>query len=439
MEQHSLGHNQISFDGANFDVSNLDAAMGRRGFMGLAGIAALASMIPAHAMARLAEKYPSIRAGIDALVASGKYPNVFVAIGRGMKAPDILINAGTADKRTLDMDTLWRVYSMTKPITGMAAMMLVGDGKIKLDQPIADFLPEFQNMQVLKDAVNSMDSVPTKTQITLRHLLTHTAGFGYTIVTKGPLKKAYLDNGITPAVISKMRIPGLEVGAPTPDIATFSKRLAALPLIAEPGTKWSYSVSMDLLGHLIGVISGMEFDTFLKQRMFGPLGMNSTFFQVPKSEAARLVTNFGALGTTLLPIDPGPGSIYLDKPAFAFGGSGLVTSTRDYDQFLKMLLGDGRHNGKRIMSAKMVALGTSNLLPAGVQYQGGAAGYGAGGRAGLGDNAGEYGWGGAAGTVGAVQRRLKFRGIGMTQVMSPDNEGLQRGLAKWVVKDIMAK
>ncbi len=419
--------------------SMFSGQIGRRGFIGMAGMAALASMFPAHALAELAEKYPSIRAGIDALVASGKYPNAYVSIGKGMAAPDILMNAGTIDKRTLDMDTLWRVYSMTKPITGMAAMMLVGEGKIKLDQPIADFLPEFKTMRVLTNPENSMESVPAKTQITLRHLLTHTAGLGYSIITKGPLRKAYFENGITPGSVSKLPIPGFSGGAPTPDIGTFSKRLAALPLIAEPGTVWSYSVSTDLLGHLIGVITGMEFGAFLQKRIFNPLKMNSSYFQVPKSEAGRLVTNFGALGNSLIPIDTGAGSIYLDKPAFTFGGAGLVTSTRDYDRFLMMLLGDGKLDGKRVMSAKMVALGTSNLLPAGVKYEGGAAGFGAAARVGLGANEGEYGWGGAAGTVAAVQRRLKFRGIGMTQVMGANNQDLQKGLAKWVIRDFMAR
>lgn len=424
---------------------HLNSQMGRRGFMSLAGIAALSSMYPAHAFAKIAKsaqlagKYPNVQAGIDALVASGNYPNAYVAIGKGMAAPDILSNAGTADKRIYDMDTLWRIYSMTKPITGMAAMILVGEGKIKLDQPIADFLPEFKTMRVLTNVATSMDSVPAKTQITLRHLLTHTAGFGYSIVTKGPLRKAYLENGITPGVVSRMPLPGFEGSKPTPDIATFSARLAALPLVAEPGTAWNYSVSMDLLGHLIGIISGMEFGAFLKQRIFSPLKMNSTYFQIPKSETGRLVTNFGAAGNMLLPIDTGPGSIYLDKPAFAYGGAGLISSTRDYDRFLLMLMGDGALGGKRILSPKMVALGTSNLLPTGVQYEGGAAGFGAGARAGIGDNAGLYGWGGAAGTVAAVHRKSKFRAIGMTQVMGANNEGLQRGLAKWIVKDMMAR
>jgi CubicO group peptidase (beta-lactamase class C family) len=422
-------------------LSILNGQIGRRGVLGLAGFGMLGSMLPAGAFAKIAnaaQKYPSVRAGIDALVASGKYPNAYVGIGKGTGPLEILMNAGTVDKRTYDLDTLWRVYSMTKPITGMAAMMLIGEGKLKLDAPIADYLPEFANMRVLSDPTKDLTSVPAKTQITIRHLLTHTAGLGYSIITKGPLLKAYLDNGITPGVVSKLQLPGFSGGAPTPDIATFSKRLAALPLIAEPGTKWSYSVATDLLGHVIGVVSGMEFGAFLKKTMFDPMGMKSTYFQVPKSETARFVTNFGALGNVMLPIDAGTGSIYLDKPAFAFGGAGLVTSVRDYDQFLKMLLGNGKLNGKRIMGAKMVDLGTSDLLPAGVKYENGAAGFGAGARVGLGANAGEFGWGGAAGTVAAVQRRMNFRGIGMTQVMGADNQGLQQGLAKWVVKDMMA-
>jgi CubicO group peptidase (beta-lactamase class C family) len=415
--------------------------LNRRGFIGLAGLGALASMMPASAFAALGEKYPSVRAGIDALVASGLYPNAYVAIGSGTGPLEILSKGtmGLGDSKPLDLDTLWRIYSMTKPITGMAAMILVGEGKIKLDQPIADFLPEFASMRVLTDPDKSLESVPAKTQITLRHLLTHTAGLGYGITTKGPLLKEYLNNGITPGVVSRFPIPGFPSGAPTPDIDTFSKRLGTLPLIAEPATKWSYSVSLDLTGHLIGVISGMEFGAFLKQRIFDPLKMNSTFFQVPKSEVHRLVTNYGALGKTLLPIDPAGSSIYLDKPAFPFGGAGLVSSTRDYDQFLKMLMNDGKLNGKRILSKKMVELGTSNLLPNGVKYEGGQAGFGAGARVGLGVKEGEYGWGGAAGTVAAVQRRLKFRGIGMTQVMGVNNTGLQTELSKWVMKDRAAQ
>jgi CubicO group peptidase (beta-lactamase class C family) len=419
-----------------------EMALARRKFLAFAGLGAGAAFIPASVLAKAAmapeKSWPAIRAGLQSIVATRKAANALAYIGKGSKPAELMAvgNLGLTSKVAVDADTLWRVYSMTKPITGMAAMMLVGEGKIKLDQPIADFLPEFANMRVLVDGTKSLDSVPAKTQITLRHLLTHTAGLGYSIITKGPLLKAYLDNGITPGALSRMKLPGVESGAPTPDIKTFSQRLGTLPLIAEPGTKWSYSISLDLLGYLIQVISGKEFGAFLQQRIFDPLKMTSTYFTIPKSEIGRLTTNYAAAGEMLLPVDPAATSIFLDAPAFPFGGAGLVSSARDYDRFLAMLLNDGKANGTRLLSKEMVVLGTSNLLPAGVKFDDGKAGFGAGGRVGLGDRAGTYGWGGAAGTIGAVDRVRKLRMTGMTQVLGTDNGFLRDGLEEWLRKDL---
>jgi CubicO group peptidase (beta-lactamase class C family) len=416
--------------------------LARRKFLGLAGLGTASAFVPSTAWAKKpvapAIRWPSIQAGLKSIVDMRKAANALAYIGEKQKPADLMAvgNLGLASKTPVDADTLWRVYSMTKPITGMAAMMLVGEGKIKLDQPIADFLPEFASMRVLTDPEKSMDSVPAKTQITLRHLLTHTAGFGYSIISKGPLLKAYLDNGLTPGAVSKMKLPGLATGAPTVDAKTFSKLLGTMPLVAEPGTKWSYSVATDLLGYLIEVISGVELSAFFQQRFFNPLSMTSSFFTVPKSEIGRFTTNYAAAGSFLVPIDPSETSIYLDKPAFTFGGAGLVTSARDYDRFLAMLVGDGKLDGKRVMTRDMVALGTSNLLPAGVTYEGGKAGFGAGGRVGLGDRAGTFGWGGAAGTVGAVDRVRKLRITGMTQVFGENNGFLRDGLQEWLLKDL---
>ncbi len=416
--------------------------LARRNFLAFAGFGAASALIPSSVWAKAAmapeKSWPAIRAGLQSIVDTRKAANALAYIGKGLKPADLMAvgNLGLTSKVPVDADTLWRVYSMTKPITGMAAMMLVGEGKIKLDQPIADFLPEFANMKVMIDGTKSLDSVPAKTQITLRHLLTHTAGLGYSIVTKGPLLQAYLDNGITPGALSRMKLPGVASGIPTVDIKTFSKRLGTLPLIAEPGTNWSYSISLDLVGYLIEVISGMEFGAFLQQRIFNPLKMTSSYFTVPKSEIGRFTTNYAAAGEMLLPVDPAATSIFLDKPAFTFGGAGLVTSARDYDRFLAMLLADGKLDGTRILSKEMVALGTSNLLPAGAKFEGGKAGFGAGGRVGLGDRAGTYGWGGAAGTVGAVDRVRKLRMTGMTQVLGTDNGFLRDGLEEWLRKDL---
>ncbi len=420
------------------------AAMDRRRFFALTGLGAIGAMAPQMAWAKALSQYPVLQAHIDEYIAGKKASGIVASIGLGNKAPDILAKGTLALGSTVavDANSLFRVYSMTKPITGIAAMMLVEEGKIKLDQPIADFLPEFANMRVLTDPEKSMDSVPAKTQITLRHLLTHTAGLGYSIITKGPLLQAYLDNGIVPGAISRMKLPDVASGAPVPDIKTFSQRLGTLPLIAEPGTKWSYSIGLDLAGHLIDVISGMEFGSFLQQRIFDPLKMNSSYFQVPQSEIPRLTTNYGVVGDYLIPIDKAASSIYLDKPAFAFGGAGLVTSAHDYDRFLNMLMNFGTLGGTRIIKSETAKLAMSNLLPATVNTKGSmadGAGFGAGARVGLGKQAGTYGWGGAAGTNAFVDSIHKIRAVGMVQYMPSNAQGFQHDFPSWVAADLMKK
>lgn len=419
--------------------------LGRRGLLAwggrLAGAGAVGAFLPGMAWAQAAEKYPTIKAEFDSYVSSGKLPGVLATIGRASGLPDVIAvgTQGLGEKTPVNIDTLWRVYSMTKPITGMAAMILVGEGKMKLDQPISEFLPEFANMMVLTDPEKSMDAVPAKNQITVRHLLTHTAGLGYSIITKGPLLQAYLDNGITPGIVSRFPIPGQPTSTPTPDLKTFSERLAKLPLIAEPGTKWSYSISLDLLGRVIEVASGMDFEAFLKTRIFEPLKMNSSYFQVPKSETSRLVSNYAPVNGILFPIDPAATSIYLDKPAFAFGGAGMVCSARDYDRFLNMLANYGELDGVRIMSPKTAALAMSDLLPPAVSTDGtyaDGAGFGAGGRVGKGANEGVYGWGGAAGTVAFVDPKRKLRAVCMAQYMPSNAYPFHENFAKWVLKDL---
>ena len=422
------------------------SAVDRRGFLGLGtllGLGALAAPSPLMAMLREAADWPTVSKNIHSYVDTRKVAGMMATIGWGTDAPVSL----TAGHLSLDpspevnADTLWRLYSMTKPVTGMAAMMLIGDGKMRLDQPVADFIPEFSDMRVLTDPANSLDSVPAKNPVTIRNLLTHTAGLGYSIVTKGPLLQTYLDNGILPGVVSRQPIPGFEGGAEVPSLDEFARRVGGLPLIAEPGTKWSYSIGLDVMGRVIEVASGMSFDAFLQTRIFDPLDMTSTFFQVPESEAHRLATNYAVIGGLLIPIDPGKTSIFLDKPAFPFGGAGLVGSARDYDRFLAMLMGGGTLDGTEVMSRAMVDLGTSNLLPDGVDLTGtwvAGQGFGAGGRVGLGPRAGTYGWAGAAGTVGGIDRQRGLRASGYTQYMPSEVYPFQGAFYEWVYADAAA-
>lgn len=418
-------------------------AASRRRFLSMAGLGALATMLPAPAFSFLAREYPTLKGQIEALVAAKKAAGIVAAIGHGTDAPEY-VSAGTlalGNATPVDPDTLYRVYSMTKPVAGMAAMILIDDGKLKLDQPIADFIPEFAQMRVLTSPDTSMDSVPAKNQITVRHLLTHTAGLGYSIITKGPLLKAYMDNGILPGVVSRLPIPGFEPGAPVPDLKTFAERVASLPLVAEPGTKWRYSISLDLLGRVVEVASGMSFDAFLQTRLFDPLKMTSSYFQVPQSEVKRFTTNYGVLGGNLLPIDPAASSVYLDKPAFAFGGAGLVCSAKDYDRFLSMVLNGGTLDGVTIMSPATAALAVSNLLPEGTDTKGTfveGQHFGAGGAVGTGELEGSFGWSGAAGTRGFVNFKRKVRATGMVQYMPPDSMPFHGEFPKWVVADLGA-
>ena len=200
----------------------------------------------------------------------------------------------------------------------------------------------------------------------------------------------------------------------------WADRLAELPLAYQPATKWSYSCSIDLLGRVIEGAAGMEYEAFLKARLFDPLGMTSTYMTVPDGEKARLTDNYGVLGGTVIPIDPGSNSIYLDKPFVPSGGGGLVSSPKDYDRFLRMLLGYGKLGNERIMGENAVRVGVSDLIPKTVDKTGSRManeGHGAGGRS----VDGTFGWGGAAGTLGAVDYKLGLRTALWTQYMPTDS------------------
>jgi CubicO group peptidase (beta-lactamase class C family) len=217
----------------------------------------------------------------------------------------------------------------------------------------------------------------------------------------------------------------------------WADRLAELPLMYQPATKWSYSCSIDLLGRVIEVVSGMEFEAFLKKRIFEPCGMTSTWMQVPASEVHRLTDNYGILGGNVFPLDPAANSVYLDAPEVPAGGGGLVSSPRDYDRFLRMLLGYGRIDGKFVMSEEAVRVGVSDLLPATVDTKGSwleGEGHGAGGRS----KGATFGWGGAAGTLAAVDFDLKLRTGLFTQYMPTEAYPVREEFMAAVEADLAA-
>ncbi|THG38444.1 beta-lactamase family protein [Sphingomonas olei] len=391
----------------------------------------------------------------DGLVQSNKMPGIVGAFGIG-DLPTQFVSAGKiadgANAPAAGPDSLWRIYSMTKPITGIAAMLLVEDGKISLDDPVSKYIPGFANMRVLTSPDTSLDSVPAKNPILIRNLLTHTAGLGYNISAKGPLLKEYERLGVLPAQVNTQ----LEAKARTTRPATlaeFANRVASVPLIAEPGTKWVYSIGLDVMGAVIEKASGMPFDRFVQTRLLDPLGMTSTYWSVPASEMGRLSTNYVFVGDNRTPIDPGATSVYLQPPSFPYGGAGLVSSARDYDRFLHMLSNGGTLDGKQVMKQETAALAMSNLLPAGVAFggigggTGGAMsakmGFGAGGSVYLedapngGPSKGTYGWGGAAGTIAWVDPARKMRGTVMVQYFPAEKWGLRQSIPVALARDTM--
>jgi CubicO group peptidase (beta-lactamase class C family) len=380
----------------------------------------------------------AVQAMADRYVAERKVANIVVATGGASSPPDFVssgrlaLGAGPA----AGPDTLYRIYSMTKPITGCAIMMLVEDGKLRLDQPLSDIFAGFRQMNVLTDPANGLATRPATKPILIRHLLTHSAGFTYSIIGDGPLQKLYAEKGIVPAQTSiaaetKERRPA--------NLIAFAEAVAPLPLLAEPGSAWNYSIALDVAGAVVEKVSGTPFDTFLQRRIFTPLGMADTSFTVPAAKLGRLASNYSVTPQGLEPLDVPPATIYARAPAFPYGGAGLVSSARDYARFMQALLNEGALGRARILKPDTARLMMSNLLEPGVKF-GADSGYGAGGRSTLvavsgGEGAGTYGWSGAAGTHAFVDRSSGLYAVMMTQFMGPPNNPLVGDLTAAVYKD----
>ncbi len=266
--------------------------------------------------------------------------------------------------RPVELDTLWRVYSMTKPITSVAAMMLVEEGLVELSDPIGRYLPAFAEPRVyVAGSALKPSTVPAAAPIRLWHLLTHTAGLTYGFHHTHPVDAIY-------------RRRGFEWGVPPGmDLATACDIWAELPLVFQPGAEWNYSVATDVLGRLVEVVSGQPLDEFLAQRLFGPLGMTETSFGVAEpggagSGADRLAALYSpdpVSGAALRNDALGKGA--LRRPACLSGGGGLVSSAADYHRFTQMLLGRGELAGTRVLGSRTVDYMARNQLPGGADLE----------------------------------------------------------------------
>lgn len=400
-------------------------------------VAAWAGRAAAAAPMKAMQPFPQLTGLIGRYMAERRIAGAAFAIGRHHHRADFMAWGYSALTRGqfLNEDSLFRIYSMTKPVTGAAAMMLIEDGRLGLDQNIADFLPGFARPRVIIDPARGLESRPAKRPITVRHLLTHTSGLAYPSAAGGPVERAYQALGLVPSqrnITSEIRRPN--------SLSAFAERLATVPLIADPGTRWHYGISLDLLGAVIEVASGQPFEAFLKDRLFDPLDMDDTGFQVPKRSLPRLVANYLSQPDGLRPFDMPPETVFARKPPFPYGGSGLVSSARDYSRFTAMLLGEGDFSGKRVMEPQTVRLMMSNLLPDGVRAPGNQ-GFGAGGQVLIqpnrtGQGLGTFSWAGVGGTLMWVDPTYKVHATWLAQYLPIDALPVQYAVPRAVYEDL---
>ena len=351
-------------------------------------------------------------------IESGKHAGMVTMIARHGEIAHFEAHGtqGIDDDRPMKKDSLFRIFSMTKPVTAVAAMMLYEEGAFQLNDSISKYLPEFAGISV--HGADTSESHPAT--VTVEQLLTHTAGLSYGWHPADPVDTMYRD-----AKIWESR-----------DLDDFIERLSKIPLRYEPGTRYHYSVSFDVVGALIERWSGMTLEEFFAQRIFGPLGMEDTFFNVPKAKLDRLASNhtWNAEKEEIQTLPPSANPPAVNVTLFS-GGGGLISSAMDYMKFCEMLRRGGSFNGARLLGPKTIQHMTTNHLPPSTRnfgatehpdshlYPGQDFGLGFGvitqpGFSQVISSAGEYSWGGAADTKFWIDPEEDLVAIVMTQLMN---------------------
>ncbi len=339
-------------------------------------------------------------------------------------------------------DTLFRITSMTKPITSVAAMMLVEEGKLRLDDPLSKYVPQFKAPMVLAPGFGGFGVTlkAARREITIHDLLTHTSGLSHRFWLRMPLSALYHAGGVSDGLVH-----------PPGSSADNVRRLAKAPLLFQPGSDWEYGLSLDVLGVVIEVVSGQDLAAFFRQRIFAPLKMEDTFFFVPPSKKDRLAALYlRGLDRRLMRVGDEPvtlGELVLsanypcEKDGKYFsGGAGLVSTAHDYARFLQMLLNGGELDGVRLLRADTVKRMTSNQIGGIKTYlseYGDRFGYGFGvlteaGQRGDAASAGSYSWSGIFHTYFWVDPKKELIGVLMTQVFAVGELPIQGDFKKRV-------
>jgi CubicO group peptidase (beta-lactamase class C family) len=375
----------------------------------------------------------NVKASLQAEVDKGNIPGAVVMINRKGKLV-YSETVGYQDKSTnkpMSKDSIFRIYSMTKPLASVAAMILVEEGKMQLADPISKFMPEFANMQVsvaTKDSSGNTEYslVPAAKPITVQDLLRHTSGIGYPEITANPnIKKAYADAGLYVQ-------GGTDYDQRRVSPQEMISGIAKSPLSTQPGTNWEYGMSVDLLGRVVEIVSGKRLGEFLQERLFTPLQMKDTAFSVSADKKARIAEPFATDPFNKAPIKLLDVTI---KPNNDSGGAGAAGTAGDYMNFASMMLNGGELNGQRILSPMTVNLMASDMLGSRTtmplspgQLLMGVDGYTFGlgfmvrqgqGLASVDGSPGEYMWAGAAGTFFWIDPKEQMAVVVMSQVPGP--------------------
>ncbi len=369
-------------------------------------------------------------------VDSGKLPGLLVAVMRRgeLAFAETYGKADVERNKPVRPDTIYRIYSMTKPLTSTAIMMLYEEGRFQLDDPISNFVPAFRNPRVYAGGSRGkIDTTPAEREITFRDLLSHTSGLTYGFMESNPVDALYRAKD------------GVDFQTATTSLKQVVEKLATFPLIAQPGKAWNYSVSTDVLGYLVEVISGQPFETFLVEKVLKPLGMTDTDFHVPQAKHDRFAANYavGAGGKLDLIDDPGK-SRYLAPRTVNSGGGGLVSTASDYLRFCKFMLNKGCIDGVRLLGKKTVELMTMNHLGGDMADMGMprfsespyyGIGFGLGfsvmidpAKAQILGTPGEYAWGGAASTAFWCDPAEDMAVVMLTQLMPSSTYPIRREL-----------
>lgn len=330
-------------------------------------------------------------------------------------------------------DTIFRIYSMSKAITSIAALILYEQGMFMLDDPVAKWIPAFDRLRVYKSGQGQdMKTVALERAVTVKDLFIHTSGLTYHFLGQGPVHRLYRQQGLLPGV--ELLYPEADDGKAINSLAEMVEKLSGIPLLHQPGERMSYSVSIDVLGHLVEIISGKKLDAFLRQHIFEPLDMKDTGFTIPTEKLTRFAANYSSESDELVLLDDPQKSRYRHAGRLLSGGAGLVSTARDYMQFQLMILNQGKWNGKRILGRKTLEFALSNHFPrdnmprpAWMKQQG----HGLGFALALEPSRMTYmtspmtaDWAGAASTFFWIDRKEKLAAVFMTQMMPIKNNSL---------------